>query len=86
MGMSGHAPVPPPGGSSEASKLLVTVILLAAVISAAGIVSLAVILIAALFGAETWPGFVGIAWVGFPVAFLLMGAMVIRNIRRRRSL
>jgi hypothetical protein len=86
MDMSGHAPVPPPGSNSESGKLLVTVVLLAAAISAAGIVSLAVILVGALLGAETWPGFVGIAWVGFPVAFLLMGAMVIRSIRRRRSL
>lgn len=86
MGMSGHVPAPPPGGNSEASKLLATVVLLAAAISVAGIASLAVILIGALFGAEMWPGFVGIAWAGFPVAFLLMGAMILRNLRRRRSL
>ncbi|EMY34817.1 hypothetical protein D477_007524 [Arthrobacter crystallopoietes BAB-32] len=84
--MSGHVPAPLPEGNSEASKLLVTVVLLAAVVSAAGLISLAVILVGALFGAEMWPGFVGIAWVGFPIAFLLMGAMIVRNIRRRRRL
>ena len=84
--MSGHVPAPPPKGNSEASKLLVTVVLLAAAVSAAGLISLAVILVGALFGAEMWPGFVAIAWVGFPIAFLLMGAMIVRNIRRRRSL
>jgi len=58
---------------------------LAGVLAVVSVVSLAVVLIGELLGAQVWAGFVWIALLAFPVAFVLLGCLVIAGIRHRRS-
>jgi len=82
------APVPSSSSAArpETGRLLIVLVTIAAVVSLAGLASLTVILVSALYGKEAWPGFMAIAWTGYPVAFLLMGFLILRSIRRRRNL
>ena len=56
----------------------------AAVLAVAGLLSLGMVLLAALGSAAVWPGFAAGSIYLLPVAFLLMAGLVIDGIRRRR--
>ncbi|NKX56219.1 hypothetical protein HGG74_17135 [Arthrobacter sp. E918] len=58
----------------------------AVVLCAAGLLSLAAILAGAWAGTGAWTGFAWIAFGCLPAAFVLMLGLVVRSIRRRRSL
>ncbi|MFD1214078.1 hypothetical protein ACFQ36_18775 [Arthrobacter sp. GCM10027362] len=56
------------------------------VLCAAGLLSLGAVLANAWAGTPAWTGFPWIAFFGLPAAFILMLGLVVRSIRRRRSL
>ncbi|WP_125610085.1 hypothetical protein [Specibacter cremeus] len=58
----------------------------AAVLAVAGVVSLALVLLQKWGGGHPWVGFDWIAMIGLPVAFVMMGAGLVRAVRRRRRL
>jgi fatty acid desaturase len=68
----------PSGGTPAVARI-------AGILAAVAVVSLAIILVGELFGAQLWPGFVWIVLLAFPLAFILLGGLVIASIRHRRS-
>ncbi|NKX50674.1 hypothetical protein HER39_08855 [Arthrobacter deserti] len=75
-------PAQPPDSSRAATAAAVAALLLCA----AALVSLGAILAGASAGARPWAGFAWIAFTALPAAFILLAALVVRSIRRRRSL
>ncbi|MET4060799.1 hypothetical protein ABIB35_002355 [Arthrobacter sp. UYP6] len=56
----------------------------AAFLAVLGMLCLAAVLLSALRGESVWPGFAAGAIYALPTAFLLMAALIIDGIRRRR--
>ncbi|MHA7181505.1 hypothetical protein ACX80J_15480 [Arthrobacter sp. MDB2-24] len=74
------------GGSGRSSRLRRALMVLAVVFAVIGLVSLAAILLTAFLQGSVWPGFVLATYFCLPIAFLLMGAVVVSSaISRRRS-
>lgn len=79
LAATGTAPV-----HSKRSPLRVVLTVLAGILAAAGVGSLAALLLEAFRGEVIWPGFAAGAFYALPVAFLLMAGLVIDSIVRRR--
>lgn len=56
----------------------------AALLAVVSLLCLGAVLLSGLRGEDVWPGFAAGAFYGLPVAFVLMAALVIDGIRRRR--
>jgi hypothetical protein len=73
-------------GSGRSSRLRRALMVLAVVFAVIGLVSLAAILLTAFLQGSVWPGFVLATYFCLPIAFLLMGAVVVSSaVSRRRS-
>jgi hypothetical protein len=84
--MPGTHPSPRPAQIPETSRAAAAAIVAALVLCAAGLGSLVAVLAAAGAGTRIWTGFPWIAFTTLPVAFILMLGLLVRSIRRRRSL
>lgn len=81
-------PSPVPGANDDARRSRTRHARLALLIAAVGfavigLLSLVVVLVSALAGAEAWPGFVTAAYFFLPLGFLLMAAGVVVSVLRR---
>jgi hypothetical protein len=84
--MSGTSPSPRPAQLPESSRAAAAAAVAAVLLSVAGVVSVAAILAGAWAGTRAWTGFAWIAFTTLPAAFILLAGLVVRSIRRRRSL
>ncbi|MUK02534.1 hypothetical protein GM708_11730 [Vibrio cholerae] len=80
------APGSPARGAEDSSRGRLVVMVLAVAFAAAGLLSLAAILVTALLQGSVWPGFVLATYFCLPIAFLLMVTLVLWSVvSRRRS-
>ncbi len=60
------------------------VAVLAFVVASLGLICLMAVLITAFLGGEVWRGFIAGAYIFLPAGFLLMTALLIANVNKRR--
>lgn len=70
------------GGRIGAAARILTVA--AVVLAGIGLAGLIAVLLLSAAGGSVWPGFVAVAYICLPLAFLLLGAALILGVLRRR--